>query len=95
MKDLYTVTGSSRDQITILCVRSAIGEVIPPMHIFPDVCFGYNELDGSVVSKYFCSVKVGNSFTVTTVTDCSRRYLRFHKDKTISQSLIQCLDGIQ
>ena len=53
MKDLYTVTGSSRDQITILCAGSAAGEVIPPMHIFPGVRFGYNPLDGSVAGSYF------------------------------------------
>ena len=55
MKDLYTVTGSSRDQITILCAGSAAGEVIPPMHIFPGVRFGYNPLDGSVAGSYFLS----------------------------------------
>ena len=42
-----------------------------------------------------CSVKVGNPPPVSTgdVTD-SDKYLRFQVENTISQGLIQCLDGI-
>ena len=33
-KDVYQVTGNSKDQVTTLCAISAAGTVVPPMHIF-------------------------------------------------------------
>ena len=52
-KDLYTISGNCKDQITVLCGGSAAGEVIPPMHIYPGVRFGYNPLEGGVAGAYF------------------------------------------
>ena len=52
-RDLYVVAGSCKEQITTLCAGSAAGNVIPPMHIFPGQCFGYNPLDGTVPGAYF------------------------------------------
>lgn len=34
-KNVYAVTGDSKDQITCLCAASACGTVLPHMHIFP------------------------------------------------------------
>ena len=53
MKDVYSVHGSNKEQITTLCAISAAGETIPPMHIFPGQCFGYNPLRDSVPGAYF------------------------------------------
>ena len=53
VRDVYAVTGYSKQQITTLCAGSASGEVIPPMHIFPGQCFAYNPLDGAVPGAYF------------------------------------------
>ena len=33
-KDVYQVTGNSKEQVTTLCAISAEGGIIPPMHIF-------------------------------------------------------------
>ena len=40
-RNVYSVTGDSKEQITCLCAVSAAGEVIPPMHIFAGVHFRY------------------------------------------------------
>ena len=52
-KDLYTISGNCKDQITVLCGGSAAGEVIPLMHIYPGFRFGYNPLEVGVEGAYF------------------------------------------
>ena len=52
-KDVYQITGSSREQITTLCAISASGNIIPPMHLFPGQRFKYNLLEGGVPGAYF------------------------------------------
>ena len=52
-RDLYAVTGYSKEQITTLCAGSASGEMIPPMHIFAGQRFSYNPLEGAVPGAYF------------------------------------------
>ena len=53
VRQVYQVTGSSKQQITTLCCISAVGDVIPPMHVFPGERFRYNPLEGSVEGAYF------------------------------------------
>ena len=38
-KDVYQVTGNSKEQVTTLYAISAAGSVVPPMHIFAGKCF--------------------------------------------------------
>ena len=52
-KNVYSVTGDSKEQITCLCAVSAAGEVIPPMHIFAGVRFRYNPMADCVPGAYF------------------------------------------
>ena len=52
-KDVYQITGSSREKITTLCAISASGNIIPPMHLFPGQRFKYNPLEGCVPGAYF------------------------------------------
>jgi len=52
-KNVYTVTGDSKEQITCLCAAGAAGEVIPPMHIFAGEHFQYNPMEGAVLGAYF------------------------------------------
>lgn len=53
VRQVYQVTGSSKQQITTLRCISAAGDVIPPMHVFPGERFRYNPLEGSIEGAYF------------------------------------------
>lgn len=44
-KNVYGVTGDTKEQITCLCAISAAGETIPPMHVFTGVRFKYNPME--------------------------------------------------
>ena len=52
-KNVYGITGDSKDQITCLCVANAAGEVLPPMQIFPGEQFRYNPMANCVPGAYF------------------------------------------
>ena len=52
-KDVYQITGSSKEQLTTLCAISASGNIIPPMHVFPGQRFKYHPLEGCVPGTYF------------------------------------------
>ena len=52
-KNVYAISGDSKEQITTLCVANAAGIVLPPMHIFPGVRFRYNPMENSVPGAYF------------------------------------------
>ena len=52
-KDVYAITGDSKDQITILCAANAAGEMLPPMHIFAGEHFRFNPMAGCVTEAYF------------------------------------------
>jgi len=52
-KNVYQITGSSKEQLTTLCAISASGNIIPPMHVFPGQRFKYNPLEGCVPGAYF------------------------------------------
>lgn len=51
-KDVYQVTGNSKEQITTLCAISAAGNIIPPMHFYPGKRFKYNSLNNAVPGSY-------------------------------------------
>lgn len=50
---VYGITHDSKELITTLCAANAAGETIPPMHIFADVRFKSNPMEGSVENAYF------------------------------------------
>ena len=52
-RNVYHLTGNSKEQITTLCCISAAGGIIPPMHVFPGERFSYNPLEGGVEGSYF------------------------------------------
>ena len=52
-KDVYQVTGNSKEQVTTLCAVSAAGTVVPPMHIFAGKRFKVDPMKGSVANAYF------------------------------------------
>ena len=52
-KDVYQVTGNSKEQVTTLCAVSAAGTVVPPMHIFAGKRFKVDPMKGSVPNAYF------------------------------------------
>ena len=52
-KNVYGITGDSKDQITCLCAANAVGEVIPPMQIFPGERFWYNPTAHCIPGVYF------------------------------------------
>ena len=52
-KNVYGITGDSKDQITCLCVANAAGEVLPPRQIFPGERFRYNPMANCVPGAYF------------------------------------------
>ena len=52
-RDVYHISGSSKEQITTLCAISASGNIIPPMHVFAGQRFKYNPMEGCVPGSYF------------------------------------------
>ena len=52
-KDVYQVTGNSKEQVTTLCAISAAGNFVPPMHIFAGKRFKVDPMDGCVSNAYF------------------------------------------
>ena len=52
-KNVYSITADTKEQITILCAVSAVGEAIPPMEIFPGTRFKYNPMLNCVEGAYF------------------------------------------
>ena len=52
-KNVYGVTGDSKEQITCLCAASAAGEIIPPMQVFPGERFWYNPMANCIPNAYF------------------------------------------
>ena len=51
-KDVYSVTGNNKQQVTTLCAIGAAGGIIPPMHVYPGERFAYNPLEGGVEGAY-------------------------------------------
>ena len=47
-RDLYRVTGNSKEQVTTLCAISAAGSVVPPLHIFAGKRFKIDPMKGCV-----------------------------------------------
>ena len=43
----------TKTEITTLVAANAAGNVIAPMHVFPDIRFRYNPLEGCVEGAYF------------------------------------------
>lgn len=59
VRDVYQVTGNTKAQISLLCAVSAIGNVIPPMHIFPSQRFKNNHsMEGCVLMSYFGKAEI-------------------------------------
>jgi len=52
-KDVYHITGNSKEQITTFCAISAKGDIIPPMHIFAGKHFKVDPMSGCVPNAYF------------------------------------------
>ena len=52
-KDVYQVTGNSKEQITTLCAISATGSVVPPMHVFPGKRFKIDPMINCVPNAFF------------------------------------------
>ena len=52
-KNVYGVTGDSKEQITCLCAGSAAGDILPPMEVFAGERFRYNPMDKCIPNAYF------------------------------------------
>ena len=52
-RNVYGVTGDSKEQITTLCAANAAGNVLPPMHIYSGQRFSKNPMEGCVADAYF------------------------------------------
>ena len=52
-RNVYGITGNTKEQITTLCAANAAGDTVPPMHIFPGERFKTNPMEGCVHDAYF------------------------------------------
>ena len=66
VKNVYSVTGDSKEQITVLCAGNAVGDVLPPMQVFADSAFQVLILDAytmvGVIPNCFMGVTVPSSW---------------------------------
>ena len=77
---------SGKGQITTLVCISAAGGIIPPMHIFPGVRFGYNPMEGCVEGSYF-----GKSENGWITTELFNGWLKRHFVSNIPPQRPVCL----
>ena len=52
-KNVYGITGDSKEQITCLCAANAAGDVLPPMQVFAGERFRYNPMANCIPNAYF------------------------------------------
>ena len=52
-KNVYGITGDSKEQITCLCAANAAGDVLPPMQVFAGEWFRYNPMANCIPNAYF------------------------------------------
>ena len=88
-KDVYSITGDSKDQITCLCAASAAGDMLPPMHIFAGERFRFNPMAGCVTDAYF-----GRSRNGWITTELFYGWLANHfAKKVIVRPVVLLVDG--
>ena len=89
-KDVYQVTGNSKEQVTTLCAISAAGNFVPPMHIFAGKRFKVDPMEGCVSNAYF-----GKSQRGWIITELFYRWLveHFVKYSAAVRPLILLVDG--
>lgn len=89
-KTVYSISSSSKQQITTLACINAAGQAIPPMHIFPGQRFRSNPLEGSVHGAY-----LGRSPSGWMDSELFHGWLRNHFTNSIppARPVVLLLDG--
>lgn len=89
-KTIYSVTSSSKQQITTLACINAAGNVIPPTHVFPGERFRSNPLEGAVYGTY-----MGRSTSGWMDSELFNGWLSNHFSKSIppARPVVLLLDG--
>ena len=87
---VYSISSSSKEQITTLACVNAAGQAIPPMHVFPGQRFHYNPLENGVVGTY-----LGRSESGWMDSDLFDGWLRRHFSSSIppARPVVLLLDG--
>ena len=89
-RTVYSVTSSSKQQITTLACINAAGSAIPPMHVFPGERFRSNPLEGAVHGAY-----LGRSTSGWMNAELFNGWLTHHFSKSIppARPVVLLLDG--
>ena len=88
-KNVYGITGDSKEQITCLCAANAAGDVLPPMHVFAGERVRYNPMANCVPNAYF-----GHSTNGWITTELFFGWLANHFAKLVTvRPVVLLVDG--